>query len=173
MMKRFLSGLLVLMLVTFSLFADSWVFPKEISKQVKEFGNTKIELTKDARKNQGWPMFELVIYDKDKMLSKYRNVAFEEIFASKDNQYFLGVSNSGIPGTAFVIFDNKGRLIREVKHDYSDLNYSSESVTIIKAWYDKKNPNVTFKAEKFGLWEVHINTSSGERINLLKKNGHL
>ena len=69
----------------------------------------------DARENTRWPLFELMIYKGDELQAKYRNIGFDKIFASEDNRYFLGVSNTGIPGTAFVIFDSDGKLLREVK----------------------------------------------------------
>ena len=153
-----------------SLYADSIGFPKEASKITKQFGDTKIELCFDPREDQDSHMFELLIYKNEILLSKYRNVTFTDIFASSDNKYFLGVSNFGIPGTAYVIFDNEGRLIKEVKHTYSDLKYSSYSLALAREWYDKDNPDVEFHTNQWRLRSVQINSSSGERINLLKRN---
>jgi len=68
-------------------------------------------------------------------MAQYKNVGFEEVFASPDNEYFLGVSNSGIPGTAFVIFNKKGNLIREEKHGFMAMSiYTEMSITLHRTW---------------------------------------
>ncbi len=113
-------------------YADSWYFEPKRTSDVHEFGDVKIELVCDARKNSRWPLFELMIYKNDELQAKYRNVAFDQIFASDDNEFFLGVSNSGVPETAFVIFGSNGRLLREVKQTFLMVNIQSQFVTINK-----------------------------------------
>ena len=163
-------AIIICILSAASLYADSFMFPTNAYKVTEQFGDTKFELCFDPRDDQDSHMFELLIYKNDTLLSKYRNVTFTDIFASPDNKYFLGVSNFGIPGTAYVIFDNEGRLIKEVKHVYSDLKYSSYSLVLAREWYDKDNPDVEFHSNQWRLRSLQINSSSGERIELLKRN---
>lgn len=131
--------------------ADSWRFDPVETHRVETFGNTKIVLTTDARKNRQYPDFILSIYDKGELRAKYRGIAFEKIFASQDNSRFLGLSNSGLPGTAIVLFDKKGNLLLEVKHGMAAFEYCDESVTLARKWFHEENPSVRFVPdEKYG-----------------------
>lgn len=124
--------------------ADRWIFPPEIHKQEYTFGEVRIELIRDPSESRGWPLYELYIFNKGELQAKYRNIAFENIYASEDNRFFAGLSNHGVPGTAFVVFDYKGRLLREVKHHYSSLEYILQSATIRRYWYNPEETKVDF-----------------------------
>lgn len=148
--------------------ADSWAFEPKVTEKVYEFGESKIVLKVDATKDQQWPEHTLSIYLGDELMAQYKNVGFEQIFASPDNKYFLGVSNSGIPGTAFVIFDREGNLIREEKHNYMAMSiYTEISVTLVRTWYDSKNPGVEFVSDGDRLTKVLIRSHTNKTYNLL------
>jgi hypothetical protein len=169
-MKTKIVWLAILGVGTAVALGDSWSFPKKVDRKVHEFGESRIVLQTDSTQNQSYPDFDLSVYLGDELVAKYGQVGFGQIFASKDNQYFVGLSNRGLPGTAFVIFDKKGRLIREEKHRFLDLRmYSTISVTLDRVWYDAKNPGVTFEVNKGRLDKVWVNGSKGGRLNLLDR----
>jgi hypothetical protein len=149
--------------------ADSWRFEPEEKQRVETFGATKVVLTTDARKDRQYPDFVLSIYAKDKLLAKYRGVAFQQIFASPDGSRFVGLSNQGLPGTAVVVFDNKGNLLLEVKHRFAAFDYCDESVTLIRKWYDEDKPDVQFiPDEKLGGYKgITVRDCKGNTSDLL------
>ncbi|MDA9120329.1 hypothetical protein N9J83_09375 [Opitutales bacterium] len=157
----------LLILSTLVTRADRVVIPATRDVVTKTFGETKIELIRDGRNRLKPVIYEFLVYRGDEILSKLKNVYFEKVYASKDNRFFLGVSNYGLPGTAYVIFDADGNLIREVKHKHSAQQYTRKSVTIIREWYNEKKPEVVFDIRNT-LDGVSIISSKGHRIHLLK-----
>jgi hypothetical protein len=152
-----------------SALADSWVYPKEVTRKTYDFGKSRIVLEVDATRNWTYPDHTLFIYLDVELMARYRNVAFEQIHASKDNEYFVGLSNRGIPGTAFVIFDAKGNLIREEKHRFLPTAiYTSRSVTLSRVWFDSAKPEVEFKVEPNRLAGILVWGSNKQRYDLLR-----
>lgn len=149
--------------------ADSWAFPKKLMKKEFEFGESKIVVEIDGRKSQGFPPHTLYIYAKGQLQAQYKNVAFDKVYTSEDNQFFVGASNTGIPGTAFVVFDAKGNLLREVKHRFVPPGmYTSQSITLIRRWFDEADPNVQFLIRDDRLVGVSIRGSNKQTYDLLK-----
>lgn len=152
--------------------ADDWAFKAELSEKVHEFGPVKVVLQVDAREDQSYPPHTLTIYRDGKPVAIYPNVGFKQLHASPDHRFFVGLSNSGIPGTAVVIFDDHGRLIREVKHDFAGgvLEYTQMSVTVNRTWFNAKNPNVRFEvdADRGRLEKLLVNGSGGQTFDLLE-----
>ena len=150
--------------------ADSWVFPKELIRKEFKFGGSRLVLEVDGTKDRGSPPHTLSIHAGDQLLARYRNVAFDRVYASKDNKFFLGVSNGGIPGTAFVVLDAEGNLLREEKHRFlPHALYTSQSVTLVRVWFDEKDPGVEFDVRAGRLAAVFIRGSNGQRYNLLER----
>ena len=149
-------------------YGDSWAFEAKVTEKEYEFGKTKIVLKVDAVKDQSYPEHTLFIYLDGELMAQYKNVGFEKIFASKDSKFFLGVSNSGIPGTAFVIFDKEGNLLREEKHNFMAMSiYTEISVTLHRKWYDPEKPGVEFITDGKRLGKVLIRSHTGKTYNLL------
>jgi hypothetical protein len=164
-----LAAISIVLVATFAS-ADSWFFAPKVTTKTHNFGDIKIVLERDATQNQRYPDHILRIYSQQVLLAMYRNVAFQTIYASKDKNFFVGLSNDGIPGTAFVIFDCHGNLIREVKHRY--LNSSIYTVMTIsrgRVWYDLKDPSVQFESEGRQLKDVTVKGSNGMTYHLLQK----
>ena len=135
-----------------------------------KFGKTRIVQQIDASKSWAWPVFTLSIFHENELMAMYKDINCQKFFASPDNQYFLGVSNRGVPGTAFVIFDNQGNLIREEKHQFfTEPYYCSESVIMRREWYNEKNPQIQFVVENGRLEKLFINGCNQERYNLLNR----
>jgi hypothetical protein len=134
------------------------------------FDRTKIVLHYDSIQNTPFPKYTLIIYKDGKMVAGHEGVGFEELFSSKDSRYFLGASNSGLVRDAYVVFDNDGNIVEKQNHEEGGgiIKYCNTSITVIRNWYDSKNPDVKFNAFFGKLWSVSINGCDGKRVSLLK-----
>lgn len=151
--------------------ADTWVFPPKLVTKNFEFGRSAFVLEVDGTKDQSFPPHTLLVRLDGELAAKYRNIGFDEIYASENNRFFVGLSNSGIPGTAFVVFDAQGNLLREEKHRFMPVAiYTSRSTTVDRTWYDADRPEVEFEIENGRLRGVLVNGSNGHRYDLLKRN---
>lgn len=149
--------------------ADKWSYPAEVAKETFEFGKSKFILEVDGKRDQYLPPHTLSIYLNDELVARYRNIGFAKVYASEGNRYFVGLSNRGIPGTAFVIFDAEGNLIREEKHRFLPPGvHTSMSVTLVREWFNDKEPAVEFKMDGDRLTAVFVQGSNGQRYDLLK-----
>jgi len=149
-------------------FADSWTYPPRVTSEKFLFGESRIVLEIDGTRNSGYPPHTLLIYRRGELVAKYKNVGFEKVYASADNRYFVGLSNWGIPGTAFVVFDAEGNLLREQKHRFlPDGVHTVRSVTVRRVWYDAEKPAVEFGVEAGRLVSVKVRGSNGQRYDLL------
>jgi hypothetical protein len=147
---------------------DSWVFPDKLVKRSFDFGRTKVVLEVDGTKDRGFPPHILSVYADGALAAKYRKVGFEHLYVSKDKRYFVGLSNEGIPGTAFVIFDAEGNLLREVKHAHMPYGiYTDTSVTLIRKWFEAQRP-VKFKVEEGRLVGVLVWGTRVKQYDLLQ-----
>ncbi len=148
---------------------DSWSFPKKADETVYKYGETKIIKTIDGRNNDQYPDYIIDIYNKDKLVAKYRGISFQHIAASKNNDVFIGISNDGLPGTAFVVFDSKGNLRIEAKHYMFPLQYCDESVTRFRVWYDNENPNLHFiYSDSDEFEDIVLNGCGGKEIKIIE-----
>lgn len=159
-----LCALTLILSAPFLVLGDTWSFSPELTVKTQQFGKTKIVLSIDAREDQGFPPHTLCVYHGDELLAKIPNVGFEKLYASKDNQTFVGLSNYGIPGTALIVFDAKGNLIREVKHRHMPYGiHTKHSITVIREWVDLEG------AVKFDSNDraIYVKGTTGQRYNLL------
>jgi hypothetical protein len=155
--------------------ADIWSFDPVVDEEVFEFGHVSIVRTMDARRNRRYPDYSISIFRKDELRALYRGVSFEHIAASRNNDFFVGVSNKGLPGTAVVIFDQDGNLRTEIKH-IPIFEYCKKSSTIHRVWYDENDPDIRFEYyEKRGLGNrigsiktVSLVDCKGERRDLIE-----
>ena len=169
MKQKTISLLIAVMTVISNAYADSWEFPAEKTEDEFKFGDVTILRTLDARKDQQHPAFYLSIYREDNLEAKFKGVYFEDIYASDDNQHFIGLSNDGLPGTAFVLFDGRGNLIRIQNHEYPLFDYCEMSVTRSRKWY-AESPAAEFKYKTvYGvqyLDSVEFTDCHGERKSI-------
>jgi hypothetical protein len=124
--------------------ADNWAYPAKRTNKVFTFGETRIVLITDGTKNRKSPDFIFRIYENGHLRSQVHNIWFEQVFPSPDRRLFVGLSNRGIPGTAVVIFDRHGAISLLASHGIAQFHYCDESVTLVRCWYDEKNPDVKF-----------------------------
>lgn len=147
---------------------ETWKYEKKSTNEIKSFGDIQLTLTTDAIRNQTFPEFTLKIHSKDTLQAQYRNIAYDDVFASADNTVFVGLSNDGLPGTAIVVFDNRGNLRLELKHRFTNFIYCNLSGFRDRVWYDSENPNFEFVFDPSGknLQDMFINDCNGKRISL-------
>jgi hypothetical protein len=152
--------------------ADTWRFPAILEETAYDFGQNKVIKIVDARQNTSYPDFLVkVVGPAGELLALYRDVSFEAFAVSEDGQVFVGISNRGLPQTAFFALGGKGALLFESKHHLSRLHYCDESVTLVRRWYDQDNPDVRFAYsgnDNQWLSSITLNGCSGERLDLQK-----
>ena len=148
--------------------ADSWRFDPVLKQHTETFGNTKIVMSIDARKNQGLPDFSVEVYANKELRARYRGVSYQKLFASPDKSLFLGLSNDGLPGTAVVLFDKSGNLLLEVKHAAAAFDYCVQSMTRLREWFDADNPAVKFVTDaKYGGYKsITLRDCRGNEVDL-------
>lgn len=169
-MIRKLAFLIVFVFITNgSVLADKWSYPKKRSEYVHEFGTTKVVRIIDATENQQYPEFSIDILTNEKLVGRYRFVTFDHIFASKDNALFVGLSNSGLPGTAIIVFDSRGSLRLEIKHSLGHFDYCAKSVTVAREWYNHQDPEFTFEYEENGnVKDMTLRLCNGNKASLVQ-----
>ena len=168
-----ISKVLFFLLLLSSLYAgaDQWSYPKELKEKAFDFGDTKIVRVIDTTKNSQYPDFKVLIYYKGELQAKYRGISFEFIYADKDNSTFVGLSNSGLPGNAAVVFGPQGHLGDVLYHERFVPDYCRRSVTISKVWVDKEDPKVEFSYAKIGddyeyIKDISFISCHGKRVTL-------
>jgi len=150
-------------------YADSWKYPPVATDRTFDFGATRVVLTTDARKNQKLPDFRVRVLRDGKEQALFSGVAFDELYASPDKELFLGLSNSGIPGTAVVLFSSKGRIGLLANHGLAEFDYCSKSVTLERVWYNEKSPEVRFDLDgKNGAPGIYLQDCKGRTVELLR-----
>jgi len=147
--------------------ADKWALKPEVKDTEFPFGDTRIVLHYDSTKDQRYPKYKLSVYRDGKLMAEHEDVGFTQIFAPPDNAFFLGVSNDGLIQDAYVIFDRDGRIIRQQPHDTKKVDYFEMSVTLVRKWYDRDDPNPRFTVVDGKLKDVRINACDGASVSLL------
>ena len=163
-----LAALLSLLLTRSLSYADQWRLPPEVKDTNFVFGTVRIVLHYDSTHNTLYPDYSVKILDHDKQVAELKGLGFIEIFASPDNRYFLGVSNSGLTKTAYVVFDAHGKILKHRPHGSPGIRYHAMSVSLVRQWYDAKNPTVKFAVTDGTLKDVTINDPDQKPLSLLR-----
>lgn len=166
-MKGYLAVFACFVLACSSSFADSWALKPEVKDTPYVFGDTRIILHYDSTQNRQYPKYKMSVYLKGKLVGEHDDIGFEQVYASPGNAYFLGVSNRGLIRQAYVIFDRNGQILRIQPHDPREVHYCSLSVTLIREWYNKDEPDVRFIVVDGKLKDVRISACDGTRVSLL------
>jgi len=148
---------------------DKWFLRPEVKDTKYQFGDTRIVLHYDSTQNQRYPTYKLSVYAKDELLGEYPDVGFEQVFASPDNAYFVGLSNDGLIKQAYVIFDSHGKILKIQPHDPLKVRYYGFSVTLERQWYDQKKPQPEFRVVDGELKDISVHVRDGQRVSLLTK----
>lgn len=163
-MKPFLLVLFVLLIQC--VHADEWEF--KAGKEEFKFNEVKIvQIIESETEYSSYPDFILEFYVKGKLQAKYRNVHCDAIFQTPNKEYFVGLSNRGVPGTAYIILDRSGNLIREVRHDFFDfVEYCCCSIKINRTWVNIEKPDIKIYPTMGGQ-VIEVAGCNGKRYNLL------
>lgn len=160
-MKQKVLALVLCLCASTAVQADSWTFKDDV--RTWRFSNLKVEAITDALRDGSAHQY-VRITKGSKVLAMLNGVGFETLIESPDKRLFVGLSNSGLPGTAAVVFDHEGRLMLYASHGASNLAYCRASVTIDRTWFDAANPDVQF--EPGGV--ITLNDCEGKRVNLVE-----
>ena len=151
------------MLAAPAIHADSWKL--QASDKVYKFaGDITFTYVIDPIDGGRWAKFAVKVYQGGRLLAQYGSIGFDELIASPDGSLFIGLSNSGIPGTAVVVFGRHGNLLLHVQHDVARFDYCDETISLVRDWYIAGRDSVQFGE---GLAEISLLDCRGKRVNLL------
>jgi hypothetical protein len=149
--------------------ADSWSYPPTVESHSFRHGSVRIVLTRDARTNQKLPDFLLEVFKDEVRMAQIPGVSFDKLFVSQDNRLFVGLSNSGIPGTAVVVFTDQGKLKLLAQHGLAEFDYCERSVTLARVWFDEENPSVRFQLDEHDPKPgIYLRSCKGQDIELVE-----
>lgn len=113
--------------------------------------------------------YTIKLFKENVLLTTFIDASFNHISASKNNEVFIGISNTGEPGTAFIIFNSKGDLLVEVKHDLDRHHYCHMSIWYTRIWYDNDNPGIRFVyTEDDEFKDIVVNGCNGKEIKIIE-----
>jgi hypothetical protein len=144
--------------------ADSWKL--EQSTTVHKFGHgIRFEYSINPIKGGDWANFEVRIKNGAVVLGRYSGIGYGELIASPGETLFVGLSNSGIPGTAVVVFDRDGDILLLAQHDVARFDYCDESITVVRTWHGSEKGDLQFADESVG--GISLMDCRGKRVKLL------
>jgi hypothetical protein len=153
-----------------SAFSDMPSMKRWKQEKTFSFGDIHIKQSFNSMKDPMDPEFKLRVYDKGHLVLQLNDAAFDAFFPSLDGGAFVGLSNSGWPGTAVIIFDRRGRVLLLAEHGLARFDYCGETATFVKEWYDSKDPQVRFPTFRIGNGRtpgITLKSCRGETIDLL------
>ncbi|MTW12751.1 hypothetical protein GM658_19265 [Pseudoduganella eburnea] len=154
-------------------FADMPSTKRWKQEKTFSFGDVQIKQSFNSMKDPMDPEFKVRVYDKGRLVLQLNDAAFDAFFSSPDGGAFVGLSNSGWPGTAVIIFERRGRILLLAEHGLARFDYCGETATFVKDWYDSKDPQVRFPPFKLGgegrdrTPGITLKSCHGETIDLL------
>lgn len=134
------------------------------------FGDTRIRQIFDSRKDPMGPDFIVEVRNKGRLVMRLSEVAYHQFFAAPDNELFVGLSNSGWPNSAVIIFNSRGEILLQARHGTSAFDYCATTSTFLQLWYDGRDPQVKFEPYHYGDKEVPAITLKdchGKTVDLL------
>jgi hypothetical protein len=152
------------------LHADMPTMERTKRENTQTFGDIKIRQSFSSMKDPMAPDFIVQVYKKGQLLLQLGDASFDTFVASPNKEIFVGLSNSGWPGTAAIIFDRRGRILLLATHEHSIFDYCRQTSTFMKEWFDPNDPHVRFPA--FSLREkkaagITLRNCRGETVDLL------
>ncbi len=138
-------SLLVLSVGIFgSVYADSWMFDKEIKKDTFTLGEIEVVRIIDTTENQIHPEYKLQVNRDGKQVALHKTLTFDAVTSFDKGNYLLGVSNSGLSTFAYFILDSSGKLVKTANHS-DKLHYCKHSVTLVRKWVNDQSLNIEEK----------------------------
>ena len=149
--------------------SDSWRFPAGVREETFVHGKVRAVVTADARRNRHFPDFRLEVFKSGRRVAILPGVAVEQVFASPDNTLFVGLSNTGIPGTAVVVFSADGEVRLLATHQLATFDYCQHSTTLLREWYDSSNPSVRFVFDGPASSQgIYLRSCRGQEVQLTR-----
>jgi hypothetical protein len=159
--------LAVLAATALSASAETWQFEPVVATEEYVFDDVRIVRAVDGTEDQQYPEWTVAIFVDDELRAFYGGVSFEHLVASPDKRIFVGISNSGLPGTALLVLDRRGALLVERKHDPQLFDYCERSDTLVRRWYDGAHPELRFERDANGdRPRLSVRGCAGQRIDL-------
>ena len=115
------------------------------TEKTSSFGAIKIIQSYNSVRDPMSPEFKVQVFKNGKLLLQLNDSYYENFFAAPNQLLFVGLSNSGWPGTAVIVFDDRGRISLLADHSASQFAYCEETSTMLKQWYDDAHPEVQFQ----------------------------
>jgi hypothetical protein len=156
----------VLVLIATSVSADSWRW-RESTTIYKFKDGLRFEYRVRPFDRGYQARVDVTIKNGAVLLGHYTGIGFEDLIASPDERIFVGLSNSGLPGTAVVVFDPRGDMLLHADHGTARFDYCDESITIMRVWHGSAKSDVWFD-EAAGVAGVSLIDCHGKRVNLLQ-----
>ena len=166
-MRKVICALTLSLWVCGTVSADTWFYNKDHS-ETWGFANDEFRIssvTDVKTRHEAHEYLEIVSHGK--VLAVLNGVGIDTLAASPDEALFVGLSNSGIPGSAVVIFNRKGEVLLLVPHRELRFDYCEESVSVVRTWHGSKAADVHFD-EDDQLAGISLLDCRGQRINLLQ-----
>jgi hypothetical protein len=158
------------LLVTLSASADMPSTERTRKEANYAFGDIRIKQIFDSRKDPMSPDFIMEVRAKGRLIMHLSDVSFDDIVSSANHTLFVGLSNGGWPGSAVIVFDNRGQILLLARHGASQFDYCATTSTFMRQWYNHKDPQVKFPAFKYGTENIPgitIKDCYGKTIDLL------
>ncbi|SHH12260.1 hypothetical protein [Massilia sp. CF038] len=148
--------------------ADSWSYPATRAEKIFTFGKTKIVMVTDGTADRRNPEFTMQVFKDGELQAQVRNLSFETVAASPDGHLFVGLSNRGIPGSAVVVFTDRGAVTMLASHRIAQFDYCDKSVSIVRKWYNEDDPQIRFGDEntKAGTSGITLRDCRGQTVDL-------
>ena len=164
MLLRFSSAILAILLAVTAA-ADSWTWKDSV--QIWRFTDgLRVESITDKISRYKAKQYMRIVKGSN-VLATINGVGFDILAASPKANLFVGLSNSGLPGTAAVVFDADGRLLLYVGHGDARFDYCEESITIDRVWHGSETKDIQFEDEGW-VGGISLLDCHGNRVNLLK-----
>jgi len=162
--------IVALLSIAFPAMSDTLSNKRTKNVQVFRFGSTLIRQTYDSRHNPGSPEMNLQVYVKGQLKLLLNDALFEQFFPSPDGEVIVGLSNSGWPGSAAIVFDTRGRILLLSDHQSANFDYCFMTSTFGREWYDARDPQVRFPDGPgvLGLDGITVRSCKGNAIGLVE-----
>jgi len=150
--------------------ADSLSNRRAEDVRVFQFGNIMIRQTYDSRRDPGSPEMKFQAYVDGELKLQLNDALFSQFFPSPDKEIIVGLSNTGWPGSAVIVFDKRGRILLWSDHFSARFDYCFMSSTFGRVWYDEKDPQVRFSARPAfdNIYGITLKNCKGRTIGLVE-----
>jgi hypothetical protein len=146
--------------------ADSWRWKAE-TRRYKFNEGLSFEYQVRPYDHGYYAHIDLTIRKRSKVLAHYSNIGIDDLFASPKENLFVVLSNSGLPGTAVAVFDNRGDLLLHVEHAVAVFDYCQESIYVNRTWHKSEKGDVQFDGDE-SVYGITLLDCHGKRVNLMQ-----